>query len=94
MIGMVLTCVTDMAIGWCNDRVYSIASPDKPHNFKPAGLSCGFIKVITRLNYGQMRMNNFKLIFPQVSGPSEHILTACCRPKKGMLSFKASSEPI
>jgi aminomethyltransferase len=52
-IGMVLTCVTDMAIGWCNDRVYSIASPDKPHNFKPAGLSCGFIKVITRLNYGQ-----------------------------------------
>jgi aminomethyltransferase len=53
MIGMVLTCVTDMAIGWCNDQVYSIASPDKQHNFKPAGLSCGFIKVITRLNFGQ-----------------------------------------
>jgi aminomethyltransferase len=44
-IGEVLTCVSDMGIGYANDRIYSIASPDKPEDFKPRGLSCGFIKV-------------------------------------------------
>jgi len=51
--GEVLTCVTDMAIGRVNDRIYSIASPDKPEDFSPRGLSCGFIKVNRKLAPGQ-----------------------------------------
>ena len=47
-IGSVLTCVTDMGIGRHEGRIYSIASPDKPENFDPRGLSCGFIKVRER----------------------------------------------
>jgi len=47
-IGSVLTCVTDMGIGRHEGRIYSIASPDKPENFEPGGLSCGFIKVRER----------------------------------------------
>lgn len=44
-IGTVLTCVTDMAIGRFEGRIYSIASPDKPEGLAIKGLSCGFIKV-------------------------------------------------
>jgi len=44
-IGTVLTCVTDMAIGRMEEKIYSITSPDRPDGFKPKGLSCGFIKV-------------------------------------------------
>ncbi|MFZ0240553.1 MAG: aminomethyl transferase family protein [Desulfobacterales bacterium] len=51
-IGKVLTCATDMAIGRSGDRIYSIASPDKPDGFKPKGLCCGFIKVNTELAVG------------------------------------------
>lgn len=53
-IGKVLTCVSDMAIGHHEDRIYSIASPDKPGNFSPKGLSCGFVKVNTKLSPGQI----------------------------------------
>ncbi|MDY6793544.1 MAG: aminomethyltransferase family protein [Thermodesulfobacteriota bacterium] len=52
-IGKVLTCATDMAIGRHNDRIYSIASPDKPKNFNPRGLCCGFVKTAVRLSPGQ-----------------------------------------
>lgn len=51
-IGNVLTCVTDMGIGRAGDRIYSIASPDKPYGFVPAGLNCGFVKVRTPLHEG------------------------------------------
>jgi len=51
-IGSVLTCVTDMGIGRHGDRIFSIASPDKPEGFDPGGLSCGFIKVKARLSAG------------------------------------------
>ena len=44
-----LTCVTDMAIGWHNNRVVSIASPGRPQGFRPSGLSCGFVKVAESL---------------------------------------------
>lgn len=44
-IGTVLTCATDMAIGRHQDRIYSIASPDKPEDCKIKGLCCGFVKV-------------------------------------------------
>jgi aminomethyltransferase len=52
-IGVVLTCVSDMAIARNDGRIYSMASPDKPENFKPRGLSCGFVKVKPRLVVGQ-----------------------------------------
>jgi aminomethyltransferase len=45
VIGNVLTCVTDMAIGWHGDRVLSIGSPDAPEGFTPGGLCCGFVRV-------------------------------------------------
>ena len=48
-----MTCVSDMAIARYDGRVYSMASPDKPENFKPRGLSCGFVKVKPRLVAGQ-----------------------------------------
>ena len=52
-IGTVLTCVTDMGIGRHNNRIYSIAGPDRPDDFEPRGLSCGFIKVKKKLMPGQ-----------------------------------------
>lgn len=52
-IGKVLTCATDMGIGRHKDRIYSIVSPDKPENFDPRGLCCGFVKTTVRLSPGQ-----------------------------------------
>jgi aminomethyltransferase len=52
-IGRVLTCVTDMGIGRHEDRIYSIASPDKPPEFKAKGLCCGFMRVSTKMDPGQ-----------------------------------------
>jgi aminomethyltransferase len=43
-----------MAIGRHKDRIFSIASPDKPADFTPRGLSCGFIKVTKALKPGQI----------------------------------------
>ncbi len=51
-IGRVLTCVSDMGIGWHAGRILSVASPDKPEDFAPRGLSCGFVKVTTPLSPG------------------------------------------
>ncbi|MBK8792849.1 MAG: aminomethyl transferase family protein [Holophaga sp.] len=51
-IGTVLTCVTDMAIGRHEGRIYSIASPDKPAELAIKGLCCGFIKVKSQLQPG------------------------------------------
>ncbi len=59
-IGKVLTCVSDMGIGRHNDRIYSVSSPDKPENFNPKGLSCGFVKVRTKLVPGQILELNDK----------------------------------
>ena len=44
-IGTVLTAVADMAISRIEDKIVGLASPDKPENFNPRGLVCGFIKV-------------------------------------------------
>jgi aminomethyltransferase len=52
-MGTVLTCVTDMAIGREEGRIISMASPDKPVDFKPKGLSCGFVKVIKAIPVGE-----------------------------------------
>lgn len=51
-IGTVLTCVTDMAIGRHEGRIYSLASPDKPADLVVKGLCCGFIKVGSKLAPG------------------------------------------
>ncbi len=51
-IGTVLTCVTDVAIGRCGGKIYSVASPDKPGDLSIKGLSCGFIKVARNLPPG------------------------------------------
>jgi len=52
VLGTVLTCVTDMAIGRVGDRIYSVTSPDKPEDFQPRGLSCGFVKISRDLPAG------------------------------------------
>jgi aminomethyltransferase len=52
-LGRVLTCVTDMGIGWHQGRIYSLASPDKPDGFQPKGLCCGFVLVEQPLDYGR-----------------------------------------
>jgi aminomethyltransferase len=51
-LGIVLTCVSDMGIGYHQGRLLSIASPDKPQDFSPRGLCCGFIKVKSPLKPG------------------------------------------
>lgn len=53
-IGSVLTCVTDVGIGYFENRLYSISSPDKPLDFNPRGVCCGFIRVTERLEAGEM----------------------------------------
>lgn len=52
-LGEVLTCATDMGIGWADGRIYSIASPDRPADFKPRGLCCGFIRINRSLAAGR-----------------------------------------
>ena len=51
-IGHVLSCVTDMAIGRLNGRIYSISSPGKSACFQPKGLCCGFVRVNRKLDFG------------------------------------------
>ena len=52
-IGTVLTCASDMGIDRVNGRIVSLASVNKPQDFKPRGLSCGFIKVNQNLHAGE-----------------------------------------
>ena len=50
--GRVLTCVSDMGIDYHEGKLFSIASMNKPRNFSPRGLCCGFVKVTSRLAPG------------------------------------------
>ncbi|MDJ0782598.1 MAG: aminomethyl transferase family protein [Desulfosarcinaceae bacterium] len=52
-IGAILTCATDMGIGWSGGEIVSIASPHQPADFKPRGLSCGFVQVNQPLPVGE-----------------------------------------
>lgn len=54
IIGKALTCISDMGIGLHEGKIYSIASPDRPENFKPRGLSCGFFKANNKLEIGHV----------------------------------------
>ncbi len=51
-IGWVLSCATDMAIDYLDDKIVSINSPGLPDNFKIKGLSCGFIQANEKLKPG------------------------------------------
>ena len=48
-LGSILTCTTDMGIGWHGNCIFSIASPDRPEGFRPKGLCCGFVRLKRRL---------------------------------------------
>ncbi|MCK5312197.1 MAG: aminomethyltransferase family protein, partial [Desulfobacteraceae bacterium] len=50
-IGTILTCATDIGIGWHENKIVSVASPSLPDDLKLKGLSCGFIKVNKKLKY-------------------------------------------
>ncbi len=55
-IGQVLTCATDMAIDRVGEKIVSVATPaaeGRPEDFKPRGLSCGFVKVRKPLAAGE-----------------------------------------
>ncbi len=51
-IGWVLSCATDMGIGWHGNTILSVATPHLPDSFKAKGISCGFVLVNRRLNEG------------------------------------------
>ena len=54
--GEILTCTTDMAIGRVDDKIVSTATSEqdgKPKDFRPKGLSCGFVKVNRKLDFGE-----------------------------------------
>ncbi|NOX34590.1 MAG: aminomethyl transferase family protein [Deltaproteobacteria bacterium] len=51
-IGRVLTCATDMGIGWHKGNIVSICSENLPRDFKIKGISCGFIMVTKKLEPG------------------------------------------
>lgn len=52
-IGHVLTCATDMAIDWHQDRLISINTKNLPDGTKIKGLACGFVKVMVPLEPGE-----------------------------------------
>lgn len=53
-VGIVLTCVTETAIGRHEGgKIYSINSPDKPGDFEPSGLCCGFVRLERPLETGE-----------------------------------------
>ncbi|MCP3944393.1 MAG: aminomethyl transferase family protein [Desulfobacteraceae bacterium] len=51
-LGQVLTCATDMGIGWLENKIVSINTPDLPQDLKIKGLSCGFVMVSKPLEPG------------------------------------------
>lgn len=51
-IGVVSTCCIEMAIGRVNGKICGLASPDKPADFKPKGLVCGYVRVDRALKPG------------------------------------------
>jgi aminomethyltransferase len=56
-VGTILTCATDMAIGRVDDKIVGLATAvekEKPQDFVPKGLSCGFVKVKRLFNPGDI----------------------------------------
>lgn len=64
-IGTVLTCATDMGIGFADGRIYSVASPDAPEGFSPRGLCCGFVRTDRPLEAGEtLRLRDGRRTIP------------------------------
>ncbi len=51
-IGKILTCTTDMAIGRVGEEIVSVAGTNRPEDFVPRGLCCGFVRVDRKLEQG------------------------------------------
>lgn len=51
-IGTVTTVVSDMAVGRVGENIVSLSSPDKPADWNPKGLACGFVRVDSALPIG------------------------------------------
>ncbi len=51
-IGSILTCVTDMGIGWHENKIVSIASLNHLSDIKLKGLSCGFVMTDKQIETG------------------------------------------
>jgi aminomethyltransferase len=41
-----------MAVGRVDGRIVGLSSPDRPADWKPKGLCCGFVKVRSKLTAG------------------------------------------
>ncbi len=52
LTGHVLTCATDMGIGWHDNTIVSINTPDLPKDLKIKGIACGFVMVSEKLAPG------------------------------------------
>lgn len=52
-LGRILSCTTDMGIGWHKKQIVSINTPDLPKDLKIKGISCGFVMVTQPLEPGQ-----------------------------------------
>jgi aminomethyltransferase len=52
-IGTVLTCATDMGIGFHEGEIVSVTSPNRPKNVQVRGLCCGFLHVTHKMAYGR-----------------------------------------
>ena len=53
-IGVVLTCVADMAMDRVGGRGVSLASAGLPDGFRPKGLACGFVRVREKPEPGRL----------------------------------------
>ncbi len=75
VLGTVLTCATDMAIGWHDSTLLSLASPNLPPEFNAKGISCGFVRVDRPLKVGTrlvLQENKRKITVTVVSDVRPH----------------------
>jgi aminomethyltransferase len=86
IMGAVLTCVADMALGRVDGVIYSLADPGRPEGFKARGLVCGFVKIDRPLEPGTVILlkDNRREIKVEITKDVRPLRTAR-RPLKEML---------
>ena len=86
VLGVVLTCVADMALGRVDNTIYTLADPGKPAAFKARGLVCGFVKIERLLTPGTVIVlkDNRREIKVEIAKDVRPLRTAR-RPLKEML---------
>ena len=86
VLGVVLTCVADMALGRVDGRIHVLTDPAKPEGFKARGLVCGFVKIDRPLEPGAVILlkDNRREIKVEIAGDVRPLRTAR-RPLKEML---------